>query len=288
MNNVIRKGIVVWGKYTRPLIKYTNTAEKYTARFSQAFDTAIFTSSNMPYSLRCLIFDYRPEIINALTGFLSERTDMELVKTVRKPKDAMRLLKSQRIHVVFIGEQSEKECSEEIIDSLRQIDALIRLDFNGEATKEDLQTIAHLYTPITKEHFSHVANLLHEYFRQLDVSKHSLRNLSFSDDHFFIRSDSQYVKIRYADVFYLEGMKDFVRIYTDKRQYVVLVNLKNAEAQMPSGIFIRCHRSYLVHSHKIESISSDEVHLGKYTVPLGVAYRDNLLKKVVNHRMLTR
>lgn len=213
---------------------------------------------------------------------------MELVKCVRKPKDALRILRSQRIDVVFIGQQAAKECNEEITDTLRHVDALVSLDDVNEPAEANLQAVAHLYTPITKEHFNNVANLLNEYFRKLGISRHGLLNPFLVDDHFFIRSDAHYVKIRYADAYYLEGMKDFVRIYTDKRQYMALVNLKNAEAQLPSGLFVRCHRSYLVNSQKIESIGSDEIHLGKYTVPLGIAYRNALLETVVNHRILTR
>jgi DNA-binding LytR/AlgR family response regulator len=106
---------------------------------------------------------------------------------------------------------------------------------------------------------------------------------------FFIRIDSQFVRLNYHEVVYVEALKDFTKIYTtDGRTHLTLVNLKNLEEQLPTGMFVRTHRSYLVNTMHIESVSSQEVRVGGQSLPLGQTYRERLTEGVVNRSLIRR
>lgn len=108
-------------------------------------------------------------------------------------------------------------------------------------------------------------------------------------DSFFIRTEFQFLKVRFDDVAYVEAMRDFVKVHLlDGTVHITLVNLKHMEAQLPAALFVRTHRSFLVNSRKIDAVTNQEVRLGTVEVPLGSTYREAVLAQVVQQRLLSR
>lgn len=109
------------------------------------------------------------------------------------------------------------------------------------------------------------------------------------DDAFFIRTEFQFVKLRFDDVAYVEAMRDFVKVHLlDGTVHITLVNLKQMEAQLPPARFMRTHRSFLVNARQIDIVTAHEVRIGRFEVPLGLTFRDEVLAQVVQQRLLSR
>ncbi|AIZ65105.1 hypothetical protein PK28_08160 [Hymenobacter sp. DG25B] len=112
---------------------------------------------------------------------------------------------------------------------------------------------------------------------------------SSQEDYFFIRTEMQFVKLRYDEVAYIEAMRDFSKVFLeDGTVHITLVNLKNIESQLPAPLFVRTHRSFLVNASKIEVITNQDVKLLKVAVPLSQTYRDEVTERVVQNRLITR
>ena len=108
-------------------------------------------------------------------------------------------------------------------------------------------------------------------------------------DAFFIRTELQFVKLRYDDVAYVEAMRDFAKVHLlDGTVHITLVNLKQMETQLPPTRFVRTHRSFLVNAEKIDVVSGHDVRVGRFEVPLGLTFRDAVLAQVVQQRLLNR
>ncbi len=90
------------------------------------------------------------------------------------------------------------------------------------------------------------------------------------------------VKINYADIRYIEGMKDYLKIYTLQQVIVTHYTMKAMEEQLPSDKFIRVHKSYIIALNAIKSIDGNIIHLDmdKAEIPLGSSYKENLLLAV--------
>ena len=101
-------------------------------------------------------------------------------------------------------------------------------------------------------------------------------------DFVFIKSEYKIIKVKFDDILFCEGMKDYTQIYLSGKAQPVLTlhNLKNFIAKLPSNDFIRVHRSYVVSLNHVDTISRNEIMVGKKIIPIGNSYRNNLFQIV--------
>jgi len=110
-----------------------------------------------------------------------------------------------------------------------------------------------------------------------------------SEDCFFIRDKSAYVKIQFQEVLYIESMADFVTIYlTNGSKRIALVGLKTMEQQLSSQHFIRISRSHIVNIGKITAVENAMIYLDKLRVPIGKSYTDIVLNTVIGQSAIKR
>lgn len=96
----------------------------------------------------------------------------------------------------------------------------------------------------------------------------------------FVKEGSSLVKINWADILYIEGMKDYARIHTTERKIMALQRLKNLEEQLPSDQFARIHKSYIVALSALTLIQRDKVSIGKVDLPVSDTYRKAFRERV--------
>ena len=103
--------------------------------------------------------------------------------------------------------------------------------------------------------------------------------------YFFIKCENKYEKIFFDDILYIEGMQNYVRIYTQKGKYLTLLTLKDIEQNLASGSFLRVHKSYIVNMVKIDSIEKHEINIQSARIPISRNFRDHVIDKVLNDKL---
>ena len=98
---------------------------------------------------------------------------------------------------------------------------------------------------------------------------------------FFIRMDGKYVKLCFNEILYAEGSKNYTKIITESRQYLVLITMKRLEQLLPVGLFARIHKSFIVSLEKIVQFNKENVWLKDKELPVGNLYRSGLEKSVI-------
>jgi len=93
---------------------------------------------------------------------------------------------------------------------------------------------------------------------------------------FFIRSNSRYVKVNLCDIVYAEALKNYVRIVTPQKNWLVLLSLKELEKALPGDCFCRVHRSFMVSLEHVLSFDRDTVYMPQANIPIGESYRQAL------------
>jgi two-component system, LytTR family, response regulator len=88
----------------------------------------------------------------------------------------------------------------------------------------------------------------------------------------FVKDGTTLVKIRLADIKYIEGMKDYVAIHTPQKKFVVHQRMKNMETMLPADRFIRIHHSYIVSLDWIDAVQKERVQLGNISLPISDSY----------------
>jgi len=111
---------------------------------------------------------------------------------------------------------------------------------------------------------------------------YSLSEQQDSPDMMFVKANQRLVKIRYADIYFIEALKDYVVINTAERRYTIHSTMKDIESKMPEKDFARVHRSFIVRIDKIKEIDHSNVVMenDKKVIPIGGSYKDALQERL--------
>ena len=149
----------------------------------------------------------------------------------------------------------------------------------------ELDAVDYLLKPISLDRFIKSTN------KVLDKTSQADRKNDDGDDNdfFFVKADKKLVKVKYSDILYIEGLKDYVIIRMEEGRVITLQTMKSLEAKLPQNLFKRVHRSYIVGIDKIKAIEGNMVELiekGKAKhIPIGKNYREELLN-IINSKRL--
>jgi DNA-binding LytR/AlgR family response regulator len=121
--------------------------------------------------------------------------------------------------------------------------------------------------------------------RNAQISRHSEENNEF----IFVKADKKFVKVKYDDILYIEGLKDYVIIKLAVGRVITLQTMKSLEEKLPPKLFKRIHRSYICSLDRINAIVGNMVEIienGKSKhLPVGKNYRDDLLDLVQKNKL---
>ena len=102
----------------------------------------------------------------------------------------------------------------------------------------------------------------------------------FLSDFIFVKSEYKIQKVYLHQILYIEGLKDYISIFTPTERIITLQNMKKMEDTLPDKHFIRVHKSYIVSLNKIDSIERSRIFIGDKIIPVGDTYRDQFFKAI--------
>ncbi len=99
-------------------------------------------------------------------------------------------------------------------------------------------------------------------------------------DSVFVRSHEKMVKIIVKDIYYIEAERNYCRIYSKDKEYMLVMTLKDMNEKLPHGHFVRVHRSYVVNIEHVDEVALSHVAVAKKAIPLSKSFRDDLLNRL--------
>lgn len=240
--------------------------------------------------ISCLLLDDDPLVLDLLQAYVAMTEVLEVKAAFTDPLEAHTYLLSHEVQVLFSDVTMPHLSGLDLVRSLRQPPLVVLMTAYPQYAMEgfNLDVIDFLLKPISLERFLKAVNKVASILRTSFTDTEGNDMLS-GNGSFFIRTDAQFVRLHYRDVLFIEALKDFTKINTaDGRTHLTLVNLKNLEEQLPAGLFVRTHRSYLVNAAKIESVSNLDVRVGGHSLPLGQTYRERVTERIVNRTLIRR
>ncbi|MBY0481566.1 MAG: LytTR family DNA-binding domain-containing protein [Chitinophagaceae bacterium] len=111
-----------------------------------------------------------------------------------------------------------------------------------------------------------------------------------AEEYVFIKENNTHIKLNMGDILYIESLGDFSKIYiVGGKSHMALISLKNLEKQLPSNLFMRVHKQYIVNTLHIKNISASDIRLSNNTlVPISISYKQSLQENLINKKSLTR
>ena len=235
--------------------------------------------------IKVVIVDDEPLASEGLASYVRELDTLQLVETCENPIELMTVLEQHSIDLIFLDIQMPKMSGLDFIKIKKNLPHIVITTAYPNYAVEgfNLNVTDYLLKPITFERFVQAVN------KVVDLAKQGKTiETSHSENHFFIRSNGKYEKIYFSDIEYIQGLQNYVTIFTSREKYTTLLTLKQLETNLDAEGFVRVHKSFIVSLDKINSIENHEIRLTDKTIPVSKNYRDLLMEKVVKGKLWKR
>jgi len=218
--------------------------------------------------LQCLIIDDEPLAQELIAKYVQQSGRLELVKKCANALQAFAILEKQPIDLLFLDISMPVINGIDFIRSLPNPSAVIFTTAFSEyaADSYELDALDYLVKPITYERFS---KSIDKYFKQNSKPDDEKKYL-------YIKVNGRLQKVIYTDILYAESMRDYMKIVTVKENYITHLTMKALVELLPSDLFVRVHRSFIVHTAFITSVGRKEISINEFKIPVGDNYKINL------------
>ncbi|MBT1696769.1 LytTR family DNA-binding domain-containing protein [Fulvivirgaceae bacterium PWU4] len=226
--------------------------------------------------MKCIIVDDEPLAIEILEAYVAKVEQLELAGTFRNAVSAFTFLQQHTVDLIFLDIQMPKLSGIDFLKTLRNPPKVIfTTAFRDYAIEGfDLEVADYLLKPIPFERFlKAVAKVLHQ-----PAASASQPQAKVDEDYVYFKVDKKMVKTRMADILYIESIKDYVKVRTPEREIITQQKISYLEESLPREQFIRIHRSFIVNREKIDAYSATDVEIGKFHVPIGRNYKNDVMK----------
>jgi len=234
--------------------------------------------------LNCIAVDDEPLALGLVCSFIEQTPFLKLIGRYASAVEALTGLQEQSIDVIFLDIQ---------MPDLNGIELARVLDNRGKNKPRIIFTTAfnqfalqgyrvdaldYLLKPFNYEEFLHAATKALTYAELLQKSNNAspATDERIEDNYLFLKIEYQLVRIALNEILYIEGLKDYVKVYVQnaEKPLLSLTSLKALEEKLPSKRFLRVHRSFIVSLDKINSITRNALQIGKVNITVGDQYKE--------------
>lgn len=220
--------------------------------------------------LRCIAIDDEDLALELLVDNIAKVPYLQLVGQFTNPLEAIRFLQQEKVDLVFLDIQMPGLTGLQFIRSLfyKPLFILVTAYEKYALDGYSLDVVDYLVKPVSLERFMQACNKALEW--------HQLKTKGQAPAYFFVNSDYSYLKVIYADIMYIEGLKDYIKIHlkNSAKPIVSRMSMKALEEQLPSQMFLRVQKSYIVSKDYISAIRKNTIFIGTTEIPVGENYKE--------------
>jgi two-component system, LytTR family, response regulator len=227
--------------------------------------------------LQCIIVDDDDLAIRLLEDFVQQTPALKLVKSFENAVLAKEYLTGNSIDIIFLDIQMPYLSGLDFLEQLQQKPAVIITTSYPQYALDGyrLSVVDYLLKPFLIDRFNGAVQKAADYchYRKM-IAAGNEKNM----DHLFIKSDHKMIKVLFNDIFFIEGLKQYIKIHLADKFIVTLESMKRMEELLPQDVFIRIHKSYIICKNKIKSYSNSEVKIKDVLLPVGKTYKEQIEK----------
>ncbi len=223
-----------------------------------------------------------------LEDYISQIPFLNLEKKCNSVFEALEALQKSRIDLIFVDIHLPNVNGVEFISSLDSKPMFIFTTAFSDYALEafDLNAVDYLLKPIPFKRFLRAANKAYQIFATNRKMKpeEPKEAADSGNDFVMVKSDYKSVKVQLSQVLYIEGLKDYIKIYmqNEDKPIVTLNSLKKMEDSLPNKQFIRVHKSFIINTSKIKSVTKNRIVIHDRWIPVGDNYKEEFQNSVIN------
>lgn len=225
--------------------------------------------------MNCIIVDDDPLARDELQAQIKEISKVEILGKFSNAPSALAFLKENNVDLIFLDIEMPMVTGLEFASQLPKKALIIFTTAYSQYALDsyELDAIDYLLKPIAKERLEKAINKAETYKKLLSDDTEKSIIEGGTDDFLIIKSERRFHRINFSDIRYIEGLKDYVVIYTTSQKLITAMNLKNIHQKMPQNIFLRVSKSYIVNTNYVESFDHHSIFIGGYEISLGEVYK---------------
>lgn len=229
--------------------------------------------------LSCAIVDDEPLALDLLETYVEKTPFLQIKGKYASAVEAMKGLQEQPVDLLFLDIQMPEldglEFSHMVIPETRIIFTTAFEQYALDSYR--VNALDYLLKPISYRDFLEASNKALQWFELKNAAGGTVDSAG-DDEYIYVKSEYKLIQISLKDILYIEGLKDYVKIYveTEARPIMSLMSLKSLEERLPTSRFLRVHRSYIVQKSKIRLIDRGRIVFGKEYIPISDSYKQDL------------
>ncbi len=231
--------------------------------------------------IKCAIVDDEPLAVEFLASYVKKIPFLELCGKYSNATDALHGIGEEPVDLLFLDIQMPElnglELSKMVPENTRIV---FTTAFNQYAVDGfRVNALDYLLKPISYADFLEASNKALQWFQLVQQNEQQAQAATPAPEEeqrsIFVKSEYKLLQIDLDDIRYIEGLKDYVKIYTEQSQHPILslMNMKAIEQMLPASRFIRVHRSFIVQKSKIREIERNRIVFGDVYIPIGDSYK---------------
>jgi two-component system LytT family response regulator len=233
--------------------------------------------------IRCLVVDDEPLALHILEDYISKIPFLTLVKSTTNPIEALSLVQNGEVDLVFLDVQMPELTGIQFLKIANgKVKVILTTAYSQYALEGyELDVVDYLLKPIAFDRFyksvQKAQGIINPSTAPVAVKEEPTQKDLLSD-FIFVKTEHKIQKVYLHDILFIEGLKDYISIFTSTERIITLQIMKKMEDALPEKHFIRVHKSYIVALNKIDSIERSRIWIKDKIIPVGDTYRDQFFK----------
>jgi DNA-binding LytR/AlgR family response regulator len=233
--------------------------------------------------LNCIAIDDESSALRIIIEFCSRIQYVNLIGTFTNPFEAIHTINDNQVDLIFLDIMMPQISGLEFLKTLYNPPMIIFATAFKEYAFDGFEcdAVDYLVKPFAFDRFSKSVNKAFQLLKlkkPADASGGEVRDSS----HGFLMVKVEYstIRVNLDDILYIEGLKDYVKIYTEGKLILTKTTMKNILEKLPSVSFFRVHKSYIISFDKIDMIENSRIVIGNQRIPIGESYRTSFFEMV--------
>lgn len=235
--------------------------------------------------MNCIIIDDEPLALDLVESYVAKTPFLELKGKCLNAFEAMKVVSSEKIDLAFLDIQMPDmngvEFSKTLPPGIKIIFTTAFKDYAFEGFR--VNAVDYLLKPFNYAEFLKAANKAVQWINASEEKPET----GHRDNFIFVKSEYRQLKINLDEVYYFEGLKDYIKIWltSQPKPVLTLMSLKTLEQELPADRFMRVHRSFIVALDKIESVERSQIVINKERITIAEQYKNKFQAFVENNSL---
>ncbi|RYD85208.1 MAG: response regulator transcription factor, partial [Sphingobacteriales bacterium] len=234
--------------------------------------------------MTCIIVDDEPLARQGLEAMIAEVSGIQVLGKFANAPAALKFMEDTTPDVVFLDIQMPKVTGLEFAAMVPKNTLIIFTTAYSQYALQsyELDAIDYLLKPIEKERLEKAIAKAVLYKSLLSDATEKTVVEEAGKEFLLVKAERRYYKINFKDILFIEGLKDYVVLYTAKQKLITAMNLKTIQLKLPAEQFLRVSKSYIVNLAAIDSFDSYNLYISEHEIPLGEVYKNEFFQRYLS------